>query len=163
MLHEPKHAIFGRRFARNVARLIRVFLTSPEARLGVLLLAGAIGLELVTVYASVQIARAEGRIMDAVERKEAVAFATAIGGFLAVSLAFLLASAYRIYLRQALEIRWRRVLTAHYVGRWMSPRAYVQAELHRDAVDNPDQRIAEDIRDSWRARSGSRSRCSRHW
>src|SRR6185295_16454037 len=67
--------------------------------------------------------------------------------FLGVSLCFLLASTYRIYVRRALEIRWRRGLTEHFIQRWMHPRAYVQAELHRREVDNPDQRIAEDIRD----------------
>ena len=61
-------------------------------------------------------------------------------------LGFALVSALRIYLRQQLEIRWRRGLTAHYLERW-SAQAYTQAELHLGEVDNPDQRIAEDVRD----------------
>ena len=52
-----------------------------------------------------------------------------------------------IYLRQLLEIRWRRGVTADYVDHWMSERAYCQVQLHRDELDNPDQRIAEDVRD----------------
>ena len=60
---------------------------------------------------------------------------------------FVIASTYRIYVRQALEIRWRRVLTAHYLERWMSAQAYCQIQLHRGEIDNPDQRIAEDVRD----------------
>lgn len=147
MLHDPNHAIFGRRFGRNLARLVRVYWGSPDARRGALLLVGAIALELATVLASVLVARAEGAIMDAIVRKEASAFLITVGVFLTVSLALLLASTYRVYVRQALEIRWRRVLTVDYVERWMSPQAYAFSELHRGEVDNPDQRIAEDIRD----------------
>ena len=55
--------------------------------------------------------------------------------------------AFRIYVRQVLEIRWRRVMTGHYLTRWIGPEAYGQRRLHGDAIDNPDQRIAEDIRD----------------
>jgi putative ATP-binding cassette transporter len=58
-----------------------------------------------------------------------------------------LASTYRIYVRQSLEIRWRRSLTEHYVERWIDARAYVQSRLHAGAIDNPDQRIQEDVRD----------------
>ncbi len=141
------HPVFGRRFVRQLVRLARVYWGSSDARWGALLLATAIGLELATVLASVFVARAEGAIMDAVVGKEVTAFLTTVGVFLAVSLTFLLASTYRVYVRQALEIRWRRALTADYVHRWMSPHAYALAELHRGDVDNPDQRVAEDIRD----------------
>jgi putative ATP-binding cassette transporter len=46
-----------------------------------------------------------------------------------------------------LEIRWRRGLTADYLSRWIGRRAYGQSQLYGGALDNPDQRIAEDIRD----------------
>jgi putative ATP-binding cassette transporter len=46
-----------------------------------------------------------------------------------------------------LEIRWRRGLTGHYVGRWVGGQAYGQTQLHGGEIDNPDQRVAEDIRD----------------
>ena len=50
-------------------------------------------------------ADAEREILDALARREPPAFLGAIGVFLAVMLLFLFASAYRIYIRQALEIR----------------------------------------------------------
>jgi putative ATP-binding cassette transporter len=71
---------------------------------------------------------------------------------------FLTASAYRIYMRQSLEIRWRRALTAHYIDRWVGPQAYLQPELHRGAIDNPDQRIQEDVRDFVASALGLRCR-----
>jgi vitamin B12/bleomycin/antimicrobial peptide transport system ATP-binding/permease protein len=112
-----------------------------------LLLALTVALELATVYGNFQLADAERRILDALEQKQAAPFFSATGLFLGVMLAFVLVSTYRIYVRQALEIRWRRGLTGDYLERWISAQAYSQARLHPGEVDNPDQRIAEDVRE----------------
>jgi vitamin B12/bleomycin/antimicrobial peptide transport system ATP-binding/permease protein len=53
-------------------------------------------------------------------------------------------SVYAVYLQQMLQIRWRRWLTRRYLNAWLANRAYYQLQL-KDGVDNPDQRIAEDI------------------
>jgi putative ATP-binding cassette transporter len=142
-----KPAVFGWRFARSLWRFTRIYWTGPDARRGGLLLFGAVALELATVYGNFLLSGAERSALDALEQRESGAFAMAIGLFAAVMLVFSLVSAQRIYLRQRLEIRWRRGLTAHYLERWVSPRAYCQAELQLGGVDNPDQRIAEDVRD----------------
>ena len=53
------------------------------------------------------------------------------------------------YLRQWLEIRWRRWMTAELQARWLTNQSYYRLQLQPDVVgnDNPDQRIAEDICD----------------
>jgi putative ATP-binding cassette transporter len=142
-----KPAVFGRRFARALWRLLRIYWTSSDAKWGGLLLAGAILLELGTVYGNFLLSDAERRAFDALELKQWTSFLAAIGLFVATVIGFTLASAFRIYLRAQLEIRWRRGVTAHYLEGWVSPQAYCQAELHRGEIDNPDQRIAEDVRD----------------
>jgi vitamin B12/bleomycin/antimicrobial peptide transport system ATP-binding/permease protein len=147
MRERGRHAIFGRRFIHHLWELIHIYWTLPDARPGALLLAGAVFLEVGTVYGNLRLSDAERRIMDAVQNKQAMAFLAALGLFAALSAAFVFVSAYRIYLRQLLEIRWRRGVTTHYLDRWMNERAYCQVQLHRDGVDNPDQRVAEDIRD----------------
>jgi vitamin B12/bleomycin/antimicrobial peptide transport system ATP-binding/permease protein len=53
-------------------------------------------------------------------------------------------SVYAIYLQQMLQIRWRRWLTRKYLDAWLGNRAYYQLQL-KNGVDNPDQRIAEDV------------------
>src|ERR1051326_1532244 len=147
-MREPgRQAVFGRRFIRHLWELIRIYWASPDARWGALLLAGAIFLELGTVYGNLRLSDAERRIMDAVQDKQPTAFLAAMGLFAALSAGFVLVSAYRIYLRQLLEIRWRRGVTTHYVDHWMTERASCQVQLHGSEVDNPDQRIAEDVRD----------------
>jgi putative ATP-binding cassette transporter len=142
-----KPAITGRRLVRALWRLLRIYWKSPDAKWGWLLLALAIALELGTVYGNLLLADAERQVMDALERKQAAPFFSATFLFLAISLGFVLVSAYRIYVRQVLEIRWRRGVTADYLQRWMGPGAYAQARLHGAEVDNPDQRISEDVRE----------------
>lgn len=139
--------VFGRRFVRHLTRLIGIYWRSPDAKWGGLLLALAVLLELATVYGNVWLADMERRVFDALQDKDAGSFFAAIGLLLAVTLGFLLVSTYRIYVRQAVEIRWRKGVTSHFIDRWVGPRAYAQAELHGGEVDNPDQRIQEDTRD----------------
>lgn len=143
----PRHLLFGRRFARHLWHLTRIYWGSADARKGAPLLAGAIALELGAVYGNLRLSDAERRLMDALQVKEPTAFVNAVALFSILSVLVVLAAAYRIYLRQLVEMRWRRGVTADYVERWISQRAYGLAQLHRDEIDNPDQRIAEDIRE----------------
>src|SRR5216117_2741803 len=53
---------------------------------------------------------------------------------------------YQLYLNQMLQIRWRRWLTDHYLDAWLADRAYYRMQLVGGSTDNPDQRIAEDLR-----------------
>ena len=49
----------------------------------------------------------------AVQNRETVAFSRSLGLFVGVMLVMLFVSAYRIYFRQMLEMRWRRWLSDH--------------------------------------------------
>ncbi len=146
MPQSQSHAIFGGRFARNLWRLTRIYWTSPAAKQGGFLLALAIALEFGTVYGNVLIATAQKHVGDAIQDKQTSEFFAAMARFFGIVLAFVLVSAYRIYVRQWLEMHWRESVTAHYLERWVGPQAYCQQECHPDEADNPDQRIAEDIR-----------------
>ncbi len=146
MPHAQHQPIFGRRFARNLWRLTRIYWTSPAARKGGVLLALAVALELGTVYGNVLLAQAARRVFDAVQEKQMAAFFAGMGSFLGIVVVFVFVSAYRIYMRQWLEMLWRQSVTGRYLQRWIGPEAYCQRELHPNEADNPDQRIAEDIR-----------------
>jgi putative ATP-binding cassette transporter len=53
---------------------------------------------------------------------------------------------YAYYFRQLLQIRWRRWLTEKYLNEWLDERLYYRLQLTDRGTDNPDQRIAEDLR-----------------
>lgn len=71
-------------------------------------------------------------------------------GFSEIAGVYVLASVYRTYLNQWLQIRWRRWMTRQYVDSWLGDRVYYHLGLAKTsqptATDNPDQRIADDIR-----------------
>jgi putative ATP-binding cassette transporter len=138
---------FDRGFARRLWRLTRVYWTSPDAKRGGLLLGLAVVLELATVFSQVLLSDAQRRIFDALQLMDAAGFFAAIGVFLGIVLGFVATSTFRIYVRQIVEIRWREYLTDHLLRSWIGPQAYCQEKLHHNETDNPDQRIAEDVRE----------------
>jgi vitamin B12/bleomycin/antimicrobial peptide transport system ATP-binding/permease protein len=50
------------------------------------------------------------------------------------------------YTESVLKIRWRRWMTERYYGLWLADGSLYRAALVGQAADNPDQRIAEDVR-----------------
>ena len=73
-------------------------------------------------------------------------FTRQIGKFCWLAAAYIILAAYAFYLRQLLQIRWRRWLTEGYLNEWLDGRLYYRLQLTDHGTDNPDQRIAEDLR-----------------
>ena len=65
--------------------------------------------------------------------------------FLPVVVALVAAYTIEYVVTSTFVIRWRRWLTAHYTGRWMSHGTHYKMLLAGSPTDNPDQRISEDI------------------
>ena len=59
---------------------------------------------------------------------------------------FIALAVYQLYLNQWLQIRWRRWMTTHYLGEWLHGANHYRMQLQGDAADNPDQRIADDVK-----------------
>lgn len=76
-----------------------------------------------------------------------------IPGFCGLAACFVLIAVYRTWFTQLLTIRWRRWMTGRLQTAWLSDRAYWHLSLRASAAadarptDNPDQRIAEDVKD----------------
>jgi putative ATP-binding cassette transporter len=68
-----------------------------------------------------------------------------LGVFLFLASVAIAFSVYRYYLQSYLILRWRKWLTAQFMQRWLQNKAYYFLEHFNDQMDNPDQRIQEDI------------------
>ncbi len=121
------------------------------------LLAVVVGLNLSLVAMSVILSYWNREFFNALEARDAAAFsellftwrATESGlmpGFVWMAAAYILIAVYAIYLRQALQIRWRRWTTEKLLAGWLTDRAYYRLSLTGYGADNPDQRISEDAR-----------------
>jgi len=72
-------------------------------------------------------------------------------GFTPLAFLYIAIAIYEVYLNQWLQIRWRRWMTDVYLNEYLSDRAYYRIGMTPNGAqigtDNPDQRIAEDIRE----------------
>jgi putative ATP-binding cassette transporter len=88
-----------------------------------------------------------GRFYNALQDKDAAAFWVEIRFFGLLAFIYIVVAVYRIWLRQYLQIRWRRWLTGVYARTWLTNNTYYRMELTGHGADNPEQRIESDIAD----------------
>jgi putative ATP-binding cassette transporter len=133
-------------FLRDFAMLAKPYWFSEEkwSARGLLLL--IVSLNLGLVYVSIEINRWNNLFFNSIQDRDFNEFTRQIGRFCALAGAYVLIAVYQIYLKQMLEIRWRRWLTDWYLKRWLSEYSYYRLQLRSGEADNPDQRIAEDLR-----------------
>ncbi len=126
--------------------LIRPYWFSEDRWAGRGLLLLVIGLNLGIVYINVLLNKWNNAFYNSLQDKDYGAFVSLIIRFSWLAGLFILMAVYQLYLNQMLQIRWRRWLTDRYLGAWLADGAYYRMQLTAGETDNPDQRIAEDLR-----------------
>ena len=126
-------------------RLLALCITGPGGRVGLVLFAIVVALNLGGIYATLQIINWTKAFYSALEAVDAGAAMTQIGVFGLIVAANTTRALAAQYLNKLLLIRWRRSLTEAARERWLGQRAYWRM-ANTGGVDNPDQRIADDCR-----------------
>ena len=85
-----------------------------------------------------------GEITSALAARDAFRFWHSIRTFIGLLVVAVPIYAYYYYVRDKLALNWRRWLTGQYLDRYFRHRAFYQL-LSKPEIDNPDQRISEDI------------------
>lgn len=130
----------------TVWRIASPYFRSEDRWTGRILLAAVIAIELSIVGITVLLNAWNANFYNALQDKNWDAFVYQLGYFCVLAAAFILLAVYQLYLNQWLQIRWRTWLTRHYIDKWLSGGNHYRMQLLGDAADNPDQRIAEDVR-----------------
>src|SRR6476469_8962009 len=95
---------------------------------------------------SVVLNNKRGVLISALSAQDEPRFWQTVTVFLVVLVLYApLLAGYR-YLRDRLSLQWRRWLTHRFLENYFRDRAYYQLNTANTDIDNPDQRIAEDVR-----------------
>jgi vitamin B12/bleomycin/antimicrobial peptide transport system ATP-binding/permease protein len=136
----------GLAFLGRVWSLAAPYWRSDERRLAWGLLVAIVGLTLGMVYLNVVFNDWYRTFYNALEQRDVDTFWRQMLIFCGLAVVYIVGAIYRLYLTQMLEMRWRAWLTDRYVSSWLSNQLYYRLELQNAGTDNPDQRIAEDLR-----------------
>jgi putative ATP-binding cassette transporter len=129
----------------DIRRLAVPYFKSEEKWGAIGLLAAVIALELAWVGATVILNEWNVAFYNAIQDKDFAAFQKQLLIFCGIAAGAIIVAVYQVYLKQWLEIRWRRWLTQRYLDAWLTDDVHYRLRLSGDAADNPDQRIAEDV------------------
>ncbi len=90
---------------------------------------------------------------NTLQNKDQAEFFRQLGMFTLLAFTWIIIVVYQRYFQQMLQIEWRTWLTERFLADWLKDQAHYRMQLVARAgaqqvagVDNPDQRIAEDLR-----------------
>ncbi|VEP11235.1 conserved membrane hypothetical protein [Hyella patelloides LEGE 07179] len=95
---------------------------------------------------SVVLTQQQGAIISSLSAKDAARFWRTIQIFLGVLVVYVPLFAGFSYVQSRLGMYWRRWLTHNFLGRYFQNRGFYELGNFNTDIDNPDQRIAEDIK-----------------
>ncbi|MDD2713775.1 MAG: ABC transporter ATP-binding protein/permease [Simplicispira sp.] len=108
------------------------------------LLALLIGLMVIETKLAVMLVEKSGEMTSALAGRDAERFWTAVRTTLYVLAFAVPVYAFYYYMRDAFSNYWRRWLTSRFLDGYLGERKYYEISARSD-IDNPDQRISEDI------------------
>ncbi|MCV2360594.1 ABC transporter ATP-binding protein/permease [Paucibacter sp. TC2R-5] len=135
---------FNARLWRRFVAIARPYWRSEQRWRAASLLALLIVLLLGQTAFNVLFNQETGEFTSALAARDAERFWSAIGRYTAILVGAVPIYALYFYVRDTLGLRWRRWLTDHFLARYFDQRAYYRLTA-ASGIDNPDQRIAEDI------------------
>jgi vitamin B12/bleomycin/antimicrobial peptide transport system ATP-binding/permease protein len=133
-------------FWRHFWALLKPYWFSEEKLIAWVLLASVVALTLGMVYMNVLINEWQNLFFNTLQDKNKAEFYRQITRFALLAAIWIAMSVYSLYLTQMLQVRWRRWLTHKYLQDWLTDRTYYPMQLMGRQTDNPDQRVAEDLK-----------------
>ncbi|MBV9578979.1 MAG: ABC transporter ATP-binding protein/permease [Chloroflexi bacterium] len=133
-------------FSRRAWKLAAPYWSSEERWAARALLALVTALTLGLVFLNVLLNDWNREFFEAIQNKDFASFGPLLLRFSVLAAIFIVGAVFRLYFTQMLQMRWRIWLTRHFLDRWFDGHAYYQLEVGQARADNPDQRIAEDLR-----------------
>jgi len=133
-------------FLKAFWALTKPYWVSDQRAKGLTLLATVVGLALMAVYMEVQFNRWNNDFYNTLQNKDQADFFRELGRFTLLAFTWIIVVVYQRYFQQMLQIEWRTWLTERFLADWMRDQAHYRLQFLDRKTDNPDQRIADDLR-----------------
>jgi putative ATP-binding cassette transporter len=145
--HNSKRLAFNRalRLVSNAWGMAYPYWFSEDRWVARGLLLSVVLLNLGIVFINVLLNKWNNKFYDALQYKDYSVFIRLLIHFSWLAALYIVFSVYQLYLNQMLQIKWRRWLTDRYLHKWLAHSTYYRTQLTAGGVDNPDQRIEEDV------------------
>jgi putative ATP-binding cassette transporter len=132
----------------NTDRVTLPFLgTVREPMLGIGLVTALVLINQFQVGINVRLSFFNRDWFNAIQNKDAEAFwSLLVTVFLFWAMISVVSNLIEFFLQSVLQIRWRDWLTKAYGASWLDEGTHYRMAFQADETDNPDQRIAEDVR-----------------
>ena len=133
-------------FLRRFLAVAAPFFTSEERWMAWLLTVSVIALTLLQIGIAVRLNVWNRDFFNALENRDWHAFLYQMEMFAFLAGSTMGVAVYHVYLKQLLQLRWRRWLTLKLVKSWLHDARHYQLNFVDASIDNPDQRIAENAK-----------------
>lgn len=131
---------------KNVWTLSKDFFLGEMKWYAFAMLLGALVFEAGFVYILVKVAHWSRDIYNALDNLDYKAFIELMYRYVYLFIAILLVSAIKVFIALSLMLKWREWMTSRYLDKWLNKASYYGCKLIGNEVDNPDQRISEDVK-----------------
>jgi vitamin B12/bleomycin/antimicrobial peptide transport system ATP-binding/permease protein len=131
---------------KKIWKLIVPYWRSEEKFKAWALLFFVMGLSLSNVWLLIRLNQFTRDVYNAFERKSYIELLHQIYIFIILIIVFVVVHSGKNIITGFLQFSWRRWLTTNFLARWSKDNRYYHVMLKRGHVDNPDQRISQDLR-----------------
>lgn len=138
---------YDRQFFINLWRLLKPYWTSDQKWYSGWLLFWILAINALQVQILVYFNKLVKAIYDALQAFNVHDIEVCLMKYVVILAAIVLTSAYGDYFSGLLTNRWRRWLTHRYMDNWLQDHTFYSMQVTQKIMDNPDQRISEDLND----------------
>ncbi|MDB6041846.1 MAG: alkanesulfonate transporter ATP-binding protein [Gammaproteobacteria bacterium] len=132
-------------WGRMVRRISGAYFNPSRSALPLAWLALIVLMTLFSVRLSILLSFWNNGFYSAMQNLDAQAFWFMLFVFATLATVYVMRALLSFYLRQAFLIRWRIWLTNMLMERWLRKQNYYRSQYVPEGVDNPDQRIQQDV------------------
>ncbi|WP_288118208.1 ABC transporter ATP-binding protein/permease [Thiomonas sp.] len=131
---------------RHFIQLAKPYWVSEDKKKGWALLLTVLAMNLAIVWVNVRLNYWNNDFYNSLQARKFEVFKHLLFVFTGYAFLYIVLAVYSQYFLQMLQIRWRRWVTEVFLKDWLVGGAHYRMSLRQGNADNPDQRIADDIR-----------------